>query len=89
MKGKVTLVKKAEEGPANGLRELQLPLKVSPATAPTTFPIVSNRPQLPPVISEEVLDYYGRVFCQGGFANLAMTFDQFLAVAAKLGGGID
>jgi len=38
-------------------------------------------------MSEEILDYYGRVFCQGGFANLDMTFEEFLAVAAKFGGG--
>ncbi len=85
MKGKVTLVKKAEEGPANGLGKLQLPLEISPATAPRPFPVVSNRPQLPPVISEELVDYYGRVFCQGDFADLNMTFEQFLLVAAKFG----
>ncbi len=89
MKGKVTLVKKTEESPASRLREMPIPLKISSATAPRAFPVVSNRPQLPPVMSEEVLEYYGRVFCQGGFANLAMTFDQFLAVAAKLSGGLD
>ena len=47
----------------------------SPSSAPT-------RPQVPPVMSEEILDYYGRAFCQGGFATLDMTFEQFLAVAA-------
>jgi hypothetical protein len=31
-------------------------------------------------IPDEILDYYGWVFCQGGFLNLHMTFEQFLAV---------
>jgi len=84
MKGKVTLVRKVEESPASGLRE-----KISPATAPRLFPAVSTRPQAPTVMSDEILDYYGRVFYQGGFANLHITFDQFLAVAAKLGGRLD
>ena len=33
-------------------------------------------------ISDEILDYYGWVFCQGGFLNLHMTFEQFLAVVS-------
>jgi len=33
-------------------------------------------------ISDEILDYYGWVFCQGGFLNLHMTFEQFLTVVA-------
>jgi hypothetical protein len=34
------------------------------------------------MIPDEILDYYGWVFCQGGFLNLQMTFEQFLAVVA-------
>jgi hypothetical protein len=33
---------------------------------------------------DEILDYYGWVFCQGGFLNLQMTFEQFLAVVAAV-----
>ena len=33
-------------------------------------------------IPNEILDYYGWVFCQGGFLNLHMTFEQFLTVAS-------
>jgi len=36
------------------------------------------------MIPDEILDYYGWVFCQGGFANLQMTFEQFLAVVAAV-----
>lgn len=44
------------------------------------YPVVSTPPRLPAVIPDELLDYYGWVFCQGGFVNLQMTFEGFLAV---------
>jgi hypothetical protein len=51
---------------------------------PRRFPMVSTLPRLPVMIPDEILDYYGWVFCQGGFLNLQMTFEQFLAVVAAL-----
>src|SRR6266436_5905215 len=51
---------------------------------PRRFPTVSTMPRLPLVIPDEILDYYGWVFCQGGFLNLQMTFEQFLAVVAAV-----
>ncbi|HLW71291.1 MAG TPA: hypothetical protein VKS22_11790 [Candidatus Binataceae bacterium] len=51
---------------------------------PRRFPTVSTMPRLPVMIPDEILDYYGWVFCQGGFLNLQMTFEQFLAVVAAL-----
>lgn len=51
---------------------------------PRRFPLVSTLPRLPLVIPDEILDYYGWVFCQGGFLNLQMTFEQFLAVVAAV-----
>jgi hypothetical protein len=51
---------------------------------PKRFPTVSSLPRLPVMIPDEILDYYGWVFCQGGFLNLQMTFEQFLAVVAAL-----
>ena len=51
---------------------------------PRRFPLVSNLPRLPLMIPDEILDYYGWVFCQGGFLNLQMTFEQFLAVVAAV-----
>lgn len=51
---------------------------------PRRFPLVSTLPRLPIMIPDEILDYYGWVFCQGGFLNLQMTFEQFLAVVAAL-----
>ena len=37
---------------------------------------------LPVMIPDEILEYFGWVFRQGGFRNLQMTFEQFLAVVA-------
>ncbi|MGH7986742.1 MAG: hypothetical protein ACREQX_10725 [Candidatus Binataceae bacterium] len=54
------------------------------ADEPRRFPIVSTLPRLPLMIPDEILDYYGWVFCQGGFLNLQMTFEQFLAVVAAV-----
>jgi hypothetical protein len=51
---------------------------------PRLFPVVSTLPRLPVMIPDEILDYYGWVFCQGGFLNLQMTFEQFLAVVAAV-----
>ena len=46
--------------------------------------MVSNLSGLPLMIPDEILDYYGWVFCQGGFLNLQMTFEQFLMVVAAV-----
>jgi hypothetical protein len=51
---------------------------------PRRFPLVTTLPRLPVLIPDEILDYYGWVFCQGGFLNLQMTFEQFLAVVAAV-----
>ncbi len=51
---------------------------------PRRFPTVATLPRLPLMIPDEILDYYGWVFCQGGFLNLHMTFEQFLAVVAAV-----
>ena len=48
------------------------------------LPFVSSLPRLPLMIPDEILDYYGWVFCQGGFLNLQMTFEQFLMVVAAV-----
>ena len=51
---------------------------------PRPFPTVTTMPKLPLSIPDEILDYYGWVFCQGGFLDLQMTFEQFLAVVAAV-----
>jgi hypothetical protein len=40
---------------------------------------------MPPlIIRDEMLEVYAFVFCQGGFRQLGMTFEQFLLVAAAI-----
>jgi hypothetical protein len=51
------------------------------------FPSVSTTPRLPAMIPDEILEYFGWVFCQGGFLNLHMTFEQFLSVVAAVSPG--
>jgi hypothetical protein len=49
------------------------------------FPHASTRPILRIKISDErMMDFYAFVFCQGGFRQLDMTFEQFLLVAAAI-----
>jgi hypothetical protein len=60
------------------------PLKTTLAGGPRPFPVVTSLPRLPVMIPDEILDYYGWVFCQGGFLNLHMTFEQFLTVVAAI-----
>ena len=44
------------------------------------FPFSSSIPELPLKIPDQIIDFYAFVFCQGGFRNLGLTFEQFLAV---------
>ena len=52
------------------------------------FPIATTAPSLPLSIRDEVLDLYAFLFCQGGFRNLGMTFEQFLLVIAAFKPGV-
>jgi hypothetical protein len=51
---------------------------------PCAFPEAATRPALPPTIRDEMLEHYAFTFCQGGFRQAGMTFEQFLLVAAAL-----
>jgi hypothetical protein len=55
-----------------------------PIREPRAFPDASTAPVLPVVIRDEMLEFYAFIFCQGGFRNLGMTFEQFMLVAAAL-----
>ena len=59
-------------------------IEIPKVEEPRRFPTVATQPRLPLVIPDEILDYYGWVFCQGGFLNIHMTFEQFLAVVAAV-----
>jgi hypothetical protein len=54
------------------------------APEPHAFPEASTSPTLPITIRDEMLEFYAFVFCQGGFRQLGMTFEQFLLVAAAI-----
>jgi hypothetical protein len=54
------------------------------AHEPHAFPDGSTSRALPVVIRDEMLEFYALVFCQGGFHQLGMTFEQFLLVAAAI-----
>ena len=44
------------------------------------YPQSSTAPVLPTLIADDLLEYYGYIFCRGGFRDLKMTFEQFLLV---------
>jgi hypothetical protein len=84
MKAKVVpLWERDAVAPANH-RPASETLKSIGMGGPRQFPVVSTLPRLPVMIPDEILDYYGWVFCQGGFLNLHMTFEQFLTVVAAV-----
>jgi hypothetical protein len=45
---------------------------------------VETRPTIPTTIRDEMLELYAFTFCQGGFRQAGMTFEQFLMVAAAI-----
>ena len=51
---------------------------------PRSFPEASTSPALPMTIRDEIREFYAFVFCQGGFRQAGMTFEQFLLVAAAV-----
>ena len=60
------------------------PARTVSVREPHEFPEASTRPNLPATISDELVEFYAFVFCQGGFRQLDMTFEQFLLVAAVI-----
>lgn len=66
---------------------LRLPVRAIQALLvdePHQFPEAFRAPALPQTIRDETLEFYGFVFCHGGFRRLEMTFEQFLLVAAAI-----
>jgi hypothetical protein len=51
---------------------------------PRAFPEASTRPTLPTRIPDEMLELCAFTFCQGGFRQAGMTFEQFLLVVAVI-----
>jgi hypothetical protein len=61
-----------------------IPAIAVPVREPRAFPEALTPPSLPVIIRDEMLEFYAFVFCQGGFHQLGMTFEQFLLVAAAI-----
>jgi hypothetical protein len=57
---------------------------VVPVREQRAFPDAPTRPTLPAAIRDEMLELYAFIFCQGGFRQLEMTFEQFLLVATTI-----
>jgi hypothetical protein len=66
------------------LRHHIVPTSAATAREPRAFPEGSTSPALPMTIRDEMLEFYAFVFCQGGFRQAGMTFEQFLLVAAAI-----
>ena len=84
MRGKVVPLTEGDVVDQDGNRNVAEGTELVQPSEPRPFPIVSTLPHLPAMIPDEILNYYGWVFCQGGFLNLQMTFEQFLAVVAAV-----
>src|SRR5271156_4387322 len=65
-------------------QNLLTPARAVLAHEPHAFPETSTSPALPMTIRDEMLEFYAFVFCQGGFRQAGMTFEQFLLVAAAI-----
>lgn len=48
------------------------------------FPEALTRPTLPASIRDELMELYAFIFCQGGFRQLQITFEQFLLVIVAI-----
>jgi hypothetical protein len=51
---------------------------------PRAFPEASTSPALPATMRDEIVEFYAFVFCQGGFRQAGITFEQFLLVTAAV-----
>ena len=54
------------------------------AREPRAFPESLTPPTLPVTIRDEMVEFYAFIFCQGGFRQTGLTFEQFLLVAAAI-----
>ena len=61
-----------------------IPARSVSVREPRAFPEAETGPTLPTTIRDEMLELYAFTFCQGGFRQVGMTFEQFLMVAAAI-----
>jgi hypothetical protein len=61
-----------------------VPARTVSVREPRAFPETETGPTLPTTIRDEMIELYAFTFCQGGFRQAGMTFEQFLMVAAAI-----
>jgi hypothetical protein len=86
--GALVQTKGSQLAPFNAIalpsRTRLLPSRTVSVPEPRAFPEVETRPTIPTTIRDEMLELYAFTFCQGGFRQAGMTFEQFLMVAAAI-----
>lgn len=82
---KIVTIRRAEDdGDRGAMGADETRAAASAGTLAHSSPSAPTLPRLPAMIADEILDFYGWLFCQGGFRNLQMTFEQFLTVVATV-----
>ena len=61
-----------------------IPARSISVREPRAFPEAETLPTIPTTIRDEMIELYAFTFCQGGFRQVGMTFEQFLMVAAAI-----
>ncbi len=65
-------------------RSRLIPARTVSVPEPRAFPEAQTPPTIPTTIRDELIELYAFTFCQGGFRQAGMTFEQFLMVAAAV-----
>ncbi|MGD0120876.1 MAG: hypothetical protein ABSD30_22640 [Candidatus Binatus sp.] len=74
----------AVEDKSAGTKSLEVGDEIFKAADLLDFPTSSSVPNLPVAMPDELVDFYAFLFCQRGFRQLGMTFEQFLLVIAAI-----
>jgi hypothetical protein len=72
------------EDKSAGTKSLKVGDEIFKAADLLDFPTSSSVPNLPVAMPDELVDFYAFLFCQRGFRQLGMTFEQFLLVIAAI-----
>jgi hypothetical protein len=74
----------AVEDKSAGTKSLKVGDEIFKAADLLDFPPSLSVPNLPVAMPDELVDFYAFLFCQRGFRQLGMTFEQFLLVIAAI-----
>jgi hypothetical protein len=62
-------------------RSIVKPSERKPDSSPTAYPTASTPLNPSLMMRDEILELYAFIFCQRGYRQLGLTFEQFLLVA--------